>query len=284
MAFGIAARRRKPRHCIHCSNSIVFLIIIPNALCWLATTNLVPGNGRITLLGSQRRLRACAKADSSGTASANSDLMLLRKRELIELLRRYGEDSSGMGKMDIVARLTSLRKDRPDVESQEAGAAAPKVSPRAEAEPVTSVLQQETSIDAKPQFDPPQGTAVPKVSQREVAETAMDDWQNSTTFGFDCKRGHLVDDGVIFDVVGSSGNVLHKVYFSEKWPPTCTCDDAQQWGSQQRCKHVCMILVKCGVPYAAVSDSGYNPDEMEVRSIVQHMRGRWSPIPLTDDR
>jgi len=282
MAFGISARSSKPRHCIPCSKSLLFLLLAPNALCWIATTNFVPGARRIAFQGDRPKFRTSAKAESSGTASGSSDLMLLRKRELIELLQRYGQDSGAMGRTDIVARLTTLRKDRPDIEQQEAGAAVPGVSQREVAETAMGVEIQESSLHAKPKFDSPHGTAAPEVSQRQVAETSMDDWQNATTFGFDCKRGHLADDGVIFDIVGSSGNVLHKVYFTEAWPPTCTCDDAQRWGSQQRCKHVCMLLVKCGVPYAAVSDSGWEPGEMEVRSIVQHMQGKWSPIPLTD--
>eukprot|EP00439_Symbiodinium_sp_Y106_P055704 s632_g7.t1 len=122
----------------------------------------------------------------------------------------------------------------------------------------------------------------PSMSQRQVAEIAMDDWQNATTVGFDCKSGRHTADGVEFDIIGPTGVVEHTARFSASWPPTCTCPDARQWGSQLRCKHVCMILVKCGVPYAAVADDDWKPGEMEIQSIVQHMKGQWSPIPLED--
>ena len=124
--------------------------------------------------------------------------------------------------------------------------------------------------------------ATPAVTQRQVAEIAMDEWQNATTVGFDCKSGRHTENGVEFDIIGPDGNVQHRVHFSEDWPPTCTCADAQQWGDQQRCKHVCMILVKCGVPYAAVADGNWSPGEMEIKSIVYHMKGKFSPIPLQD--
>ena len=42
----------------------------------------------------------------------------------------------------------------------------------------------------------------------------------------------------------------------------------------------CMILVKCGVPYACVADAKWSPEDAEVRSIVDHQLGPWTPIPL----
>eukprot|EP00440_Ansanella_granifera_P037907 gb/GFBE01041124.1/.p1 GENE.gb/GFBE01041124.1/~~gb/GFBE01041124.1/.p1 ORF type:complete len:248 (+),score=37.01 gb/GFBE01041124.1/:1-744(+) len=237
MARGFAMGRWRSRRCISQSISVVRLILIPMALYWCAASSFTAGAPGL----SRRRARALHVA--RGGVPAGVDLRTLRKRELIELLGQYGEDAGGMGKMDLLARL--------------------------------SALQEEPSHAEISTADLP--------DQREVAETAMDDWQNATTFGFDCKRAHLVDNGIKFDIVGPSGSVDHTVHFSPAWPPSCTCADAQRWGSQRRCKHVCMLLVKCGVPYAAVSDSSWKPEEMEVRSIVEHMRGRWSPIPVTDE-
>mmetsp|Transcript_13968 Transcript_13968/g.26077 ORF Transcript_13968/g.26077 Transcript_13968/m.26077 type:complete len:234 (-) Transcript_13968:33-734(-) len=170
-----------------------------------------------------------------------ADLTKLQKRELLELLRSYNVEAGGMTKSAVIEKIRAFQASQPDA--------------------------------------PPSGPP-PDVSQREVAEIAMDDWQNATTVGFDCKTGRHADDGVEFDIIGPGGQVEHRARFSLSWPPTCTCPEAQEWGSRQRCKHVCMILVKCGVPYAAVSDSNWDPDEMEVKSIVEHMKGKWSPIPL----
>lgn len=121
-----------------------------------------------------------------------------------------------------------------------------------------------------------------EVSQRSVAEMAMEDWQNATTVGFDCKSGTRVADGVDFQIIGPDGEARHTVSFRYQWPPRCTCAEAGRWGSQRRCKHVCMILVKCGVPYAAVADSKWWPDDDEVRSTVDHMLGPFTPIPLSE--
>ena len=180
---------------------------------------------------------------SQRALGTDADLENMRKRELIELLSSRNVDAAGLTKPELIRRLRDMGSS--DIDHQAA-------------------------------------TAPPSMSQREVAEIAMDEWQNATTVGFDCKAGRHAGDGVEFDIIGPSGHVDHKVRFSLSWPPVCSCPDAQSLGSQQRCKHVCMILVKCGVPYASVSDGGWKPSEMEVKSIVQHMKGKWSPIPLQD--
>ena len=174
-----------------------------------------------------------------------ADLENMRKRELIELLTSYNVDAAGLTKPELVRRIREL------------GTSSETSSPISQA-------------------------VTPSMSQREVAEIAMDDWQNATTVGFDCKSGRHIGHGVEFDIIGPSGQVEHRVRFSEDWPPVCTCADARAWGSQLRCKHVCMILVKCGVPYAAVADGDWKPGEMEIKSIVNHMKGKWTPIPLQD--
>ena len=113
------------------------------------------------------------------------------------------------------------------------------------------------------------------MSQRAVAEMAMEEWQKAT--GFDCRNGTRRADGVDFQITGPNG-VQQTVSFRYEWPPSCTCGEC----SQRRCKHVCMILVKCGVPYAAVADRNWCPEEDEVKSIVDHMLGPFAPIPLSD--
>lgn len=170
----------------------------------------------------------------------------------MDLLAETGVDPAGLTKPELIRRIQDLEV-KPQVEPDE-------------------VQPDEVKPDE----------VEPEVSQREVAEIAMDDWQNASTIGFDCKSGRRVDDGADFYIVGPNGEVQNTVSFRRSWPPTCTCTEGQRWGSRMRCKHACMILVKCGVPYAAVADSDWNPDELEVRSIVDHLLGRWSPIPLSE--
>ncbi|OLP96876.1 Ribosomal large subunit pseudouridine synthase D [Symbiodinium microadriaticum] len=178
-----------------------------------------------------------------------------RARLRIPPLRALQGDLGNLRKRELIEMLTSQNVDA-------AGLTKPEL------------LQRLLDLDGR------STTVKPSMSQRQVAEIAMDDWQNATTVGFDCKSGRHTADGVEFDIIGPTGMVEHTTRFSTSWPPTCTCPDARQWGSQLRCKHVCMILVKCGVPYAAVADDDWKPGEMEIQSIVHHMKGQWSPIPL----
>ena len=198
----------------------------------------------IDILSPQRPAR-CVSNSAKGLSS--EELVNLRKRELLEILRGYEISTDGMTKQEVIDAIQKLQK---------------------ESEKPQSTL--ETS-EMMPDMD---------ITQRGVAEIAMDEWQKASTVGFDCKSGCRAEDGVDLDILGPDGQVQHIVSFRHAWPPSCTCDDAQRWGSQRRCKHVCMILVKCGVPYAAVADSNWKPDKLEVNSIVDHMLGPWTPIPL----
>lgn len=175
---------------------------------------------------------------------ATENLFNLRKRELLEILKDYEVECDGLTKRDLIQRIHDLREG------------GTRANPRAD--------------DVE--------TMVP---QQEVAKIAMDDWQNAKTDGFDCRFGRRADDGVDFDIIGPDGTVQHTVGFRHLWPPSCTCADARRWGSQRRCKRVCMILVKCSLPYAAVASSNWEPSEAEVKGILQHMLGRWTPIPLS---
>eukprot|EP00435_Cladocopium_sp_Y103_P030687 s1334_g7.t1 len=156
---------------------------------------------------------------------AELELVNLRKRELLEILKGYDVATDGLTKLQLIEAINGLR-------------AAPH--------PVDAVDPEELQM-----------------SQRRVAEIAMEEWQNATTVGFDCKAGRRAEDGVDFDIIGPDGKLQHTVSFRHTWPPTCTCAAAQSWGSQKRCKHVCMILVKCGVPYASVADANWSPDAAE---------------------
>ncbi|CAE7714827.1 MIB2 [Symbiodinium sp. CCMP2456] len=187
---------------------------------------------------------------SLGSVSRDS-----RARLMIPPLRALQGDLGNLRKRELIEMLTSQNVDA-------AGLTKPEL------------LQRLMDLDGR------STTVKPSMSQRQVAEIAMDDWQNATTVGFDCKSGRHTADGVEFDIIGPTGMIEHTTRFSTSWPPTCTCPDARQWGSQLRCKHVCMILVKCGVPYAAVADDDWKPGEMEIQSIIHHMKGQWSPIPL----
>eukprot|EP00434_Breviolum_minutum_P003247 symbB.v1.2.002858.t1/scaffold130.1/size334612/9 len=168
---------------------------------------------------------------NSAKGSGPEELVNLRKRELLEIVRGYEISTDGMTKQELIDAIHKLQKESEKPQSTE------------------------TSEIVMPD---------PGITQRGVAEIAMEEWQKASTVGFDCKSGRRVEDGVDLDILGPDGQVQHTVSFRHTWPPSCTCDDAQRWGSQRRCKHVCMILVKCGVPYAAVADSNWKPDELEV--------------------
>ena len=187
--------------------------------------------------GQSTRHAAGTASRRASSVPTTENLSELRKRELLNILKDYNVEGSGLTKQELIQKIQELRCEEP------------------------------ISIS---------------ISQREIAEIAMEDWQNATTVGFDCRAGHRSTDGVDFDIVGPTGH--YTVSFQrQSWPPRCTCANAQQWGRQRRCKHVCMILVKCGVPYAAVANSKWQPDQAEVESIVEHMLGPWTPIPLSQD-
>lgn len=140
---------------------------------------------------------------------AGLELANLRKRELLEILKGYDVASDGLTKLQLIEAINAAR----DARATDAAQKRPQVD---------LVTAEELQM-----------------SQRRIAEIAMEDWQNATTVGFDCKAGRRAEDGVDFDIIGPDGKLQHTVSFRHTWPPTCTCAAAQSWGSQKRCKHVC---------------------------------------------
>ena len=132
--------------------------------------------------------------------SSENELVSLRKRELLEILQSYDVPTTGLTKQELIEAIHRYRAGSKPVEKSE------------ELE----------------------------MSQREIAELAMDDWQNASTVGFDCKSGRRAEDGVDFDIIGPDGHLQHTVSFRHSWPPKCTCAPARSWGETKRCKHVCL--------------------------------------------
>lgn len=145
--------------------------------------------------------RLLVSRQAHGNAN-DAELANLRKRELLEILTGYDVATDGLTKLQLIEAINAVR------------ATAPRSVDFVDAEEL-------------------------QISQRSIAEIAMEDWQNATTVGFDCKAGRRAEDGVDFDIIGPDGRLQHTVSFRHTWPPTCSCAAAQSWGSQKRCKHVC---------------------------------------------
>lgn len=193
------------------------------------------------------------------------DLGRLRKNELVGILGHYGEDGSSMNKREVISRITLLREERPEVEGDNLGEEASQ----------DQTPSQPTSATRSPQSVSDGGSLdISLESQRAAA------YASQMAGPFACLGGRLEDKTIVFDVQGPAGD-KQQVRFNEVWPPTCTCADSESWAHKQRCKHACYILVKCGSPYAAVSDGSWEPDARYAKSIYDSMLGPWTAIPLT---
>lgn len=230
--------------------------------------------------------RGAAPTRGVGACGAPSRRLFLACRRAYSV-EAYGDGAFAL--MGADGKLVAKFRNRADAEeyaaelaAAEPAAPAPAPAPAAAPAPVPAPAA-ESGKDTAPEVE----VAVEVISaerlpalQRACAEAS----QLWDTEPLECNSGvnRESEGSVVYDVRETTTGHSYKVRFSKEWPPTCTCDGYKS-KPQLRCKHMCYLLVKCGVPYAAVSSSSWDPTKQEVFGIFDHMKGRWSPIQLTSE-
>eukprot|EP00929_Paragymnodinium_shiwhaense_P031956 TRINITY_DN17798_c0_g1_i1.p1 TRINITY_DN17798_c0_g1~~TRINITY_DN17798_c0_g1_i1.p1 ORF type:complete len:286 (+),score=26.14 TRINITY_DN17798_c0_g1_i1:170-1027(+) len=198
------------------------------------------------------------------------ELRRLKKRELVDMLKSLGAPADGLSKNDLIARILEVQLASSDAsQSQQPNQ---KSQPAAVTPDTASTAQPARASSAAHAYP-----AEPKAAQRTIAERSQLD-------GLAVSSGKLLPEGTAQIPVLEPSGGAETLSFQSQWPPTCTCSETQQFSeshSGMRCRHICYVLVKCGVPYAAVADASWQPQAREAECILKGITGRWSPIALS---
>jgi len=176
--------------------------------------------------------------------------MELTKSQMLEILSSHGETGEGLMKREIMARVLLLQSKTPDLP--------------------TGKVQD---------YDDTETAAASSLTNLSPESQRAEAYASQMEGPFECIGGRSQQGIAVYNIQGPAGDV-HEVRVRRTWPPRCSCADSMRWLHRQRCRHVCFILIKCGVPYAAVADGSWKPDSRYARSIFESMLGPWTPVSL----
>jgi len=192
--------------------------------------------------------RCSVKAREYELQSAEGNLMELTKKQLLEILNSYGETGEDLTKREVLSRI---------------------------------LLHQCSKVQATGDGKRDAASSLSRISAESQRVEA---YASQMEGPFECTGGHLQQGTAVYGIHGPAAGDVYEVRVRRSWPPRCSCADSMRWLHKQRCRHVCFILIKCGVPYASVADGSWKPDSRYAKSIFESMLGPWTPVPLDSTR